>query len=206
MIRETFSLLVGKGFKYVLILALVVMAAGIPLAKIVTGIVYGSDYTRSAITLEILLYGIAFAYLVNLLQTVMISINRQNALVVIAMIGLVLNIAMNVVAIHLYGYVGAAVVTVIVEALVFVLLYSYLFMISPADRLPARGPTLTVGCWLLIAVMIMLSAESLPGYVQSLVWVAGFVVMIRILGVIEDAEWQHAVSFMRHLTLRTGPE
>ena len=204
--RETFSLLVGNGIKYVLILALVVMAAGIPLVTDVTGIVYGGDYTRSAITLEILLYGIAFAYLVNLLQTIMISINRQNALVVIAMIGLVLNIAMNVVAIHFYGYVGAAVVTVIVEALVFVLLYGYLFMRSPADRLPARELVLAVGCWLLIAVMIMLAAENLPGYVQSLVWVAGFVVMIRMLGIIEDAEWRHAVSILRRVTLRAGPE
>jgi len=113
---------------------------------------------------------------------------------------------MNVVAIHLYGYVGAAVVTVIVEALVFVLLYGYMFMRSPDDRLSARGLVLTAGCWLLAAVIVMLVAGSLPEYIQSLVWVVGFVVMIKVFGIIEDAEWEHAVSILRRVTLRAGPE
>ena len=203
--RENFYLLVGKGFKYVLILALVVMAAGIPLVTDVTVIVYGGDYAKSGITLEILLYGIAFAYLVNLQQTVMISINRQNALVVIAMVGLVLNVAMNVVAIYWYGYVGAAVVTVIVEALVCVLLYAYLLTRFPGI-LPVREVAMTAGCWALIAVIVTLTLGSLPVYLQSLAWVAGFVATIRVLGIIEDAEWQQAVAALRRVMPRIGTE
>ena len=203
--RENFSLLVNQGCKYVFILALVIMAAGLPLVTDLTGIVYGASYAESAITLQILLYGIVFAYLVNLLQTVMISIDRQNALLVIAMTGLALNVAMNVVAIHWYGYVGAAAVTVIVEAIVCVLLYGYIAKSSVVDRFPVRPLAMTAGCWLLTGVLVMLVTGSVPEYVQSLVWVAGFIVMIRIIRVVEDAEWQRGVSILRRVTLRVGP-
>jgi O-antigen/teichoic acid export membrane protein len=183
-----FKEMVTQGWKYSLILALLVISVGVPLSYNFTDLFYGELYTESAITLQVLLYGVAFAYMVNFLQTVMISIDRQKVLVLVAVLGLVLNVALNYIAIELYGYVGAAVVTVIVEALVFMVLSYYIISVSVGSSLIFQLLKV-IACWLLPAIPVMFIAFDLSNYIRASLWSFGFIVLLRLTRAINDKEW-----------------
>jgi O-antigen/teichoic acid export membrane protein len=183
-----FKEMVTQGWKYSLILALLVTSIGVPLSYNFTDLFYGKQYMESAIALQVLLYGVAFAYMVNFLQTVMISTDRQKALVTIAILGLLLNVMLNYVAIQVYGYVGAAVVTVIVEALVFVLLSYYIISASVGASLIYQLLKVIV-CWLLPAIPVMLISFDISNYIRALLWSFCFIVLLRLTRAINDKEW-----------------
>jgi O-antigen/teichoic acid export membrane protein len=86
----------------------------------VIALFYGPDFMPSGATLVILGYGICFAFLVQFIQTALISINRQNVILWFALFGLVINAALNLYLIPRYGQIGAAwatVITLVVTAL-----------------------------------------------------------------------------------------
>ena len=190
-----FKEMVIQGWKYSLIFALIVISVGVPLSNNFTDLFYGESYMESAITLQILLYGVAFAYMVNFLQTVMISIDRQKVLVSVAIFGLVLNVALNYIVIQTYGYVGAAVVTVIVEALVFVVLSYYIISISVGSSLVIQLLKVTA-CWLLPAIPAILISFDTSNYIRALIWSIGFIVMLRLTRVINDHEWRLFTAYV----------
>lgn len=192
-----FKEMVMQGWKYSLILALLVAAIGVPLAYDFTDFFYGELYAESAITLQVLLFGVAFAYMVNFLQTVMISIDKQKILVSVAIFGLVLNVALNYLAIQSYGYVGAAVVTVIVEALVFMALSYYIISVSVGSSLILQLMKV-VACWVLLAIPAMLITFDISNYVCALFWSIGFMVLLRLSKVINDKEWEYIIGFARN--------
>jgi O-antigen/teichoic acid export membrane protein len=184
-----FNKMVKQGWKYTLILALLVTAVGVPLSYEFIDIVYGDLYANSAIALQILLYGVAFAYMVNFLQTVIISIDQHKVLVSVAISGLILNIAFNYIAIQMYGYVGAAVVTVLVQALVFTL-FGYYIIIKSAGTHFIVQLVKVISCWLLPAIPVMIISVDISSYVRALLWSLGFVVLLRITRAINDDEWR----------------
>ena len=183
-----FNEMVTQGWKYSLILALLVTSVGVPLSSDFTYLFYGELYRESTIILQVLLYGVAFAYMVNFLQTVMISIDRQKVLVMVAMLGLVLNVLLNYFAIQRYGYVGAAVVTIVVEALVFMGLSYYIIRASVGSGLIIQLLKVVV-CWLLPAIPALLMSFDNLNYILALLWPISFVVLLRLSRVISDDDW-----------------
>ena len=192
-----FKEMVTQGWKYLLILALLVTSVGVPLSYDFTDLVFGQQYMESAIALQVLLYGVTFAYMVNFLHTVMISINRQKVLVSIAVFGLVLNVALNYIVIQSYGYVGAAVVTVIVEALVFMVLSYYIISISVGSGLILQLLKV-IACWLVPAIPVMLISFDISNYIRALLWSLGFIVLLRLTRVINDHEWRLFTAYIPH--------
>lgn len=195
-----FNGLVTLGWKYTLILALTVTAVGVPLSGEFIDIVYGNLYSNSAISLQILLYGVAFAYMVNFLQTVLISIDQHKVLISVAILGLILNIALNYIAIQMYGYVGAAVITVLVQALVFMLFGYYILNVSTGENFIFLLLKVA-GCWVLPAIPTMMVSDDISKYVHSLLWSFGFVVLLRLTRVITDDEWHSFTLALQKIKL-----
>lgn len=117
-----FSQLMNRGLKYVFVISLLVIGNGLILSENIISLLYGAEYSQSVLALNILLIGIAVVFPINLLQTVMIAVDKQKMILVFAIIGLIANVIMNIFLIQKYGYVGAALATVAAEALVFCLL------------------------------------------------------------------------------------
>jgi O-antigen/teichoic acid export membrane protein len=191
-----FKEMVGQGWKYSLILALLVASVGIPLSHDFTYLFYGELYLESVISLQILLYGVAFAYMVNFLQTVMISIDRQKTLVLIAIFGLTFNVVLNYFAIQKHGYVGAAAVTLIVEALVFLLLGYYIIKASVGSRI-IMELLKVIACWLLPSVLVIFVSFDISNYIRALLWSIGFVILLRLTRSINDEEWNRFSTIIR---------
>lgn len=121
--KGEFLSLFEKGLKYIIIVAILVGINGILLSDPVILLTFGDMYQGSAYSLKILLAGMAFVFTIHFLQTVMISIDMQKAVLYVSLFGLLMNVVVNLILIPAYGYIGAAIATITVEGLVCFILF-----------------------------------------------------------------------------------
>ena len=123
--KDAFNNLFLKGLKYIILISIFVILNGIVLSDKIISICFGGEYKESIVSLNVLLAGILFVFSINFLQTALISMNRQKVILYFAVLGLILNIALNLYLIPKYSYVGAAFATIAVEFFIFVSLLVY---------------------------------------------------------------------------------
>jgi O-antigen/teichoic acid export membrane protein len=113
------------------------LAAGTALLAVpIITLVGGDDYLPdSAIALAILIWYLPLSYTNGLTQYVLIATGRQRFLSVVFSAALVFNVAANLMLIPMYGYVGAAVVTIASE---FVLMVP--FQLAASKVAPGVSP------------------------------------------------------------------
>ena len=75
---------------------------------------YGSD-----IALQILMFALVFQFLSTLFAFILIAVNKQSKLLYVNAAGVLLNITGNLIVIPIYGFVGAAITSVISQAFIF---------------------------------------------------------------------------------------
>jgi len=125
--KERFSELFTKGMKYLSFLAFPLVAGTILLSKDIILLVFGDEYFNSIIAIQILVWvaGLLFfnIFLVNILK----AANHQKSLVNIQIIGLIINITLNLLLIPRYSYIGASITTVITEVLMFLFAIIFIF-------------------------------------------------------------------------------
>jgi O-antigen/teichoic acid export membrane protein len=78
----------------------------------------GEEFAESVRSLQVLSLAIALIWLSNLVDHGLIAVGRQNVLLGIALFGLIINIAANLILIPLYDKEGAAAATVLTETAV----------------------------------------------------------------------------------------
>jgi O-antigen/teichoic acid export membrane protein len=109
------------GLKVLLALAFPIAVGTTLLAEPIILILAGPGYLpESAYALQILIWYLPISFVNGLLQYVLIAVNRQRTLSVAFAIGVVFNIAANLALIPRYGYLAAAVVTVVSEVVLLV--------------------------------------------------------------------------------------
>ena len=107
--------------KVLLIMAFPIAAGTTLLADWIIDLMAGQSYLpESASALQILIWYLPLSFANGLLQYVLIAVNRQRTLTVAFAIGLLFNLAANLALIPIWGYLGAAVVTVASEAVLLV--------------------------------------------------------------------------------------
>jgi len=110
-----------KSFKYLALLSIPVSVGTTVLAPEIVLLIYKSAFTPSIIILQILIWAIPITFLNYIFGTILPAMNRQNMLLKVTFMAMILNIALNLVFIPTYSYVGAAVVTVFTELFIFIL-------------------------------------------------------------------------------------
>jgi O-antigen/teichoic acid export membrane protein len=119
--HETLKLSYQKSFKYLAILSVPVAVGTTVLAPEIVLLIYKSAFTPSIIILQILIWAIPITFLNYIFGTILPAMNRQNVLLKVTFLSMIFNIALNLVLIPTYSYVGAAVVTVTTELFIFIL-------------------------------------------------------------------------------------
>jgi len=116
-----------KSFKYMLLLGLPI-ALGITLLsdKIII-LFYGEQFINSIIALQILSWDVLLIFLYNPFGAILVSMDRQNVMALIFCFTAVLNIALNLVLIPPFSYVGSAIATIVSEG---ILLIIYIYLLS----------------------------------------------------------------------------
>jgi O-antigen/teichoic acid export membrane protein len=116
------------------LMALLIGGAGMLLARPMLLLFYGPAYEAAVPPLQVLAGGSIFVFCTWILHSAAIAMNLDRRLVGTTAIGLVTNIALNIVFIPRLGITGAAWATVIAEAVTVTLLY-----VQVHRRLAAAG-------------------------------------------------------------------
>jgi O-antigen/teichoic acid export membrane protein len=116
-------------------MAIVVGGAAVLLAGPMMQLFYGSAYGPAVPSLQVLAGGSIFVFCTWILHSAAIATNLDRRLVVTTAIGLITNIALNILFIPRLGITGSAWATVIAEAVTVTLLY-----VQVHRRLAAAGP------------------------------------------------------------------
>ncbi len=114
--------LAAVGIRGAMLAALPISIAGFIFAPQVVTLLFGSDYQASATALRILVTGFLVVFPISVYQAIAISMHAEHLLLATAVIGLVLNVALNVALIPRYGMYAAAFVTVVCEMISLALL------------------------------------------------------------------------------------
>jgi len=117
----------GKSFKYMLILGLPISAGLYILSDKIIPILYGSQYIASVAALSILSWYLFLRFLNVVSGFTLSSINKQSSRVLSQGIAVLVNVILNLIFIPLYGFIGAAIATVIAEIAFFII---YMYFIS----------------------------------------------------------------------------
>lgn len=131
-------------------------------------LLYGERYGPGAGAARLVILGQAIRFFTTLCVTVLISVHRNRPYVVAALVGLALNIVINLVAIPHYSYSGAAFATVVTELVVLVML------VVALRRVPDIGPFPWSSAWRIVAASAALVAVALGTWLVA-PWPVAFV-------------------------------
>jgi O-antigen/teichoic acid export membrane protein len=113
-----------KIIKYLIIIGIPTTIGMTIISDITIIAIFGSQYINSIPALQILVWILAFHFITYFDGLVLGAINQQNLTIISLCIIIFINIALNLLFIPYFSYIGAAVVTVISEIALFIL-YSY---------------------------------------------------------------------------------
>ena len=106
--RKRLAYIFQQGLKYLLIIATPIAVGVSVLAKDIILTLYTSQYVDSILPLQILIFSLIFSYLSFPIGAFLNACNRQVTQTVIIGVVMVINIALNLFLIPIYGIVGAA--------------------------------------------------------------------------------------------------
>lgn len=99
-------------------------------AEPLTSLLYGPNYARGADATRVLVLSECLTFFVSLAFTCLIAAGRRRRYPLIMLAGLVLNVALNLVAIPRWSYLGASVATLVTEAVVLTIMWSALLRLD----------------------------------------------------------------------------
>jgi len=127
--RDSLRDVYEKSFKFLMVFGLPITVGIFLLADKFVILFYGEEFLNSVTVLRILSWDILLKFLYLCTWFVLISANKQKNLAIIAGGGAFLNIMLNLFLIPKYSLVGAAIATIITEAII-LLLYLYLTFVN----------------------------------------------------------------------------
>lgn len=145
--KETLYLSYRKSVKYLSIIALPLAAGTTFIADKIILYIYGESFQASVITLQILIWSVAFMFLNVATGQLLLSTNKQKILTFTTAIGAFFNIILNLILIPKYSYSGAAIATVITETINLVTMMYFLPVNISKEKLiyDIRGPLIATG-------------------------------------------------------------
>lgn len=121
--QEALNRVFEKYLKFMIIIS-IPMGIGITiLARDIITFLFGAAYTGSAIALQILIWSTVITFLYSSYLSLFISTNKQMILTKIAIIGMFINITLNLILIPKYSYIAASVNTVLTELSLILLVF-----------------------------------------------------------------------------------
>jgi len=124
--RGLFLNVYEKSFKFLLFLGLLMAVVVTLLSSQIIGIVFGDAFLESAGALQILIWASAALFLSSILGSVFIAANMQMVGLYINFITIFINVALNLLIIPSYGFIGASITTVISEIINIIICLYYL--------------------------------------------------------------------------------
>ncbi len=129
------------GARYLLIAALPIAMCIILLSDKIIFLIYGTEFAESATVLQILICAIVFTFINSLLLNILISIDKQKLHTYSTGLCAIVNIALNFILIPILSYNGAAIATLVTNAMLFIA--SFFFVSKYLQMLPLHKMLIT---------------------------------------------------------------
>lgn len=123
--EDKLKILYQNSFRYMLIFSIPIVIGTTVLAHNIILLIYGSEYIQSVFALQILIWGILCSYIAYAPTYSLYAINKQSIHAKIVLIGMILNIILNLIVIPEFSFIGASIATVFTEFCVMFLLLFY---------------------------------------------------------------------------------
>lgn len=195
--RHSFADTCAKSMKYMLFVGLPMAFTVTLWAPPVITLFYGSAFSRSAVALQIIIWSAAAMYVGIILGSTFVSANLQKLSLKLTIGAVVFNIALNLLVIPRYGYLGASATTVATEA--FLVCLGIVFL--ERTGYPLRARQMAAPSFFGLATISAISAVLL-WYGTHLVLITGialatYAVIIYKLG-LDQEDKQLIANLMRH--------
>lgn len=149
----------------------------------VTHVLYGEDYRAGAVTTGVLAVAQMATFAVSLASCVLVAAGRPGRLPHVMLLGLAANVALNVVAIPRWSYLGAGVATLASDVVVVVLAWA---LVRRETGLVPRGlgrPLAAVALGTAASLAVGLATSSVVGWVGGLLaGLATYAVVVTLSG------------------------
>jgi O-antigen/teichoic acid export membrane protein len=149
-----------------------------PAAGPVVTTLYGREYAPAADAARLLVAGACFAMLAHVAFCVLVASGRQRLYPVVGLLGLGLNVGLNVLLIPRQSFYGAALATVVTEVVVALLMWAAVWRTVPVRRLLPLGP---VGLLGLTAAAVIAGGEAVSRLVPWPLVSAGSLLVVLAL-------------------------
>ena len=123
--KDELSRIFTKGFKYLLILAIPLVPGIIIIADKIILFFSGDEFINAIPALKILAVDAGLLFLNIFLAGLFGATNNQNKLVYIQILGLAINVILNLILIPPYAHIGASYATVFTEIVVLIICLTY---------------------------------------------------------------------------------
>lgn len=138
--RPMLNYIYQKSFKFLFIISFPMSVLGVLLADRIILLVFGDGFTGAVISFHILFWAINFLYLDTLFTFILISIGKQNFLIVSNTLCILTNLLLSLILIPSYGYVGAAWASLISYGMLFIC--DFFFVTKRLKVFPDRNSVL----------------------------------------------------------------
>jgi len=133
---EAMRRLLSATAKLTVIVALPLAMGGTIIARPIMNLLYGSRYDNGIIAFQILIWAVAVILVSSVYGRSLVACDRQNKVAIAVSVGAGVNLILNFALIPPYGLMGAAIATLVTQAVVTVLMYRYF---SQVMAIPIRG-------------------------------------------------------------------
>ncbi|MCE7699917.1 MAG: polysaccharide biosynthesis C-terminal domain-containing protein, partial [Methanobacterium paludis] len=124
--KNTLKLEYEKSFKYLFAIAIFIFMYGFIFADQAISLIYGNGYTAAIFALQVLMFVVPLIFITNLFGNILGAINRQRIIMIVTLVNALFNIALNLILIPKFSYIGSSVATVMTEGVGFILMFSYI--------------------------------------------------------------------------------
>lgn len=181
-----------RSFKYLMIIAIPIGVGTTILGNQLILLIYGPDFTPSAIALQILIWSEVLIFLNAVFGNLFNSINRQGIVAKQTILATALNIILNLVLIPKFSYVGASAATVATQ------LFAFCFLLYFASQEGYSFPRIMIlhlskvllACFIM-ALFIQLFS-GLPLLLLIFIAAIVYLIMIILTGVTDKTDIQMA--------------
>lgn len=149
-----------KVFNFLLFVGFSIAITAFILAPQIIEVVAGYDFDLSALPLRILIISLVFVYLANITGYIFVAINKQKALIKPYLFYCLFNIVLNLFMIPYFSFIGAAIATVLSQALM--LFYNFYLVnkfIKFKPNLEKIYSVIGSSIFIIIIFMILLNSE-----------------------------------------------
>jgi O-antigen/teichoic acid export membrane protein len=186
--HEMFDFMIEKLSFFNLILSLPLAVYTSLLAAPLSTWLFGSEYTRTADVLQVLIWYTVVTMVGNVFSKAMLIQNRQTRLLLIRTGGLVINIALNIALLPTIGIPGAAVATLVAESVILVLIVRS-FAVPAVWWARVTGHLWRLALISAILAGIVLALREIHPLVAALIGVPAYGLLVILSRTIAKDDW-----------------